>query len=89
MSNDYPRMLYHADGRTLTVYSENEEYEAGPTWEREPSAIHRTVRVHDAGTAPMPNEVLADLIAERVFAKVKAFLEPAEPVKRRAKSSQD
>jgi hypothetical protein len=80
--NDYPRMLYAADGRMLTVLSENEEYEAGPTWEREPSDIHRSVRIHDAGTAPMPNDVLADLIAERVFAKIKALLEPAEPVKR-------
>ena len=74
-------MLYAEDGRTLTVYSEAEENQQGAEWSRQTSPIHHSIRVHDAGTAPMPNEALADLIAERVFAKVKALLD-AEPAKR-------
>jgi hypothetical protein len=80
--SDYPRMLYAPDGGTLTVLSENEEYEAGPDWVREPFDVHRSIRVHDAGTAPTPDAVLAEMIAERVFAKVKALLAPAEPIRR-------
>lgn len=47
---DYPRMLYHKDGRTMTVDTPEQHDELhGSGWETEPGEVHRKPSVTPSG----------------------------------------
>lgn len=68
-SADYPRMLYHADGRTLVAETPEEHTTLmAEGWETTPLAVHRQPPVtQHIGTdlAAMLREVLAQVLDER------------------------
>lgn len=71
MSDDYPRMIFHPDGRTARVADPDEEKAAGDGWSREPSPVHRQTAggsVMAYGQEPMAimiRDVLERVLDER------------------------
>ena len=73
MSSDYPRMIFHPDGRTARVESPDDEkaLTSGEGWSREPSPVHRQTAggsVMAYGQEPfamMFREVLERVLDER------------------------
>jgi hypothetical protein len=70
---DYPRMLYHADGRTLTVDTpEDHDALMGSGWDTEPAAIHQRNKPTPAPTlsggdpmAQLIRSVMNEVLDER------------------------
>jgi hypothetical protein len=66
--NDYPRQIYHPDGRTARVESAEEEQAAGEGWGREPSPVHQQAGGGvSAVTASDPQSLLFREVLEQVL----------------------
>lgn len=59
--NEYPRQLYHRDGRTLRAETEAEEAEAGTGWSRTPMASHLR---HNSGETTGGSDPLAAMFRD-------------------------
>ena len=83
--NEYPRMMYHPDGRTEVVDSNEREGSLGEEWSREPNDVHRRGVARTPGVArEVPRaeqEHLIETIANRVIEKLDARNKPDKPDK--------
>ena len=65
--NEYPRMVYHADGSHKVVESEQAESDLGGEWGREPNeAFHASQTAVPARVTPSGNEPLVALLIQRM-----------------------
>lgn len=72
-TNEYPRMLYHGDGRTQTVADEHAEKAAGHGWSREPSEVHFAPRTPSVpGAVPPVDPSGQDAIIDRLIDRMRA-----------------
>jgi short subunit dehydrogenase-like uncharacterized protein len=73
-AEDYPRQVYHPDGRTERVENAEQEQALGEGWSRTPSPVHQQpggsarAAVHASGSDPLAmmfREVLEQVLDER------------------------
>ncbi len=78
--NEYPRMLYHSDGRTETVTSEDHELEMAENgFGRDPHDVHRENNPAANPVEPSGQREFANLVADIVIEKLMATKPSDEP----------
>lgn len=85
--SEYPKMLYSQDGQSRTVTSQDEENGLGSEWSSEVTdAFRASASVHSNASqvTKSGDEALADMIADRVVARLRdeTATPDAEPPRR-------
>lgn len=75
---DFPRMLYHEDGRSMTVLNETQEAQAPNGFGREPFDAHRAPQQGESAASVQTsgNFELARTIADIVVARLREDVPP-------------